>query len=96
MYKGMCGTFSTAPPQEAKESNEVGYQPSVLQTGQPKHPQSLFIGQAFQPCYQLCCCHLDIFKYSISFLYYGAQNYMQCSKQGHINAKYSGTVATFD
>lgn len=85
MYNGVCGTFSS-PSQEVEESNEVAYQPSILQTGQPKHPQPLYTGQDFQPYYQLCSSHLDTFKFPTAFLYYRAHSYMQYPNQGHTNA----------
>lgn len=41
-------------------------QPPLLQGGQPECPQSLLIGYALQPCYQLCC-PLHTFKSILIF-----------------------------
>lgn len=54
---------STFPPQQVAESHEVASWPPILQTGQHKCSQSLLIGPAFQPFYQLCCLPLHTFNY---------------------------------
>lgn len=81
-------SLSTSPSQEVVKSNEAFCLPFFLQTRQPRCPQALLTGHAFQPFDQLCCPPLDAFN-STSFFCCGAQNSVHDSRGGLTNAEYS-------
>jgi len=83
---------STFPPQQVAESHEVASWPPILQTGQHKCSQSLLIGPAFQPFYQLCCLPLHTFNYLHILFSTGVPLSTRYSRWGHINAKYGGRL----
>lgn len=73
-------------PQGAAESNGDAPYPCLLKADQPEWTQPLLTGHPFQ-----LWCLLWVFSRVLTlFLCCGAQNYMQYSKRGFTDSKYSG------
>lgn len=71
-------SISASPPQEVVERKQITSWPPFLQTRQPKCPQHLLTGHAFQPFDQFCYPFLDALKYiNILFLLWSPEHNIQ-------------------
>ncbi|PKU44118.1 hypothetical protein llap_5595 [Limosa lapponica baueri] len=74
-----------------KGPNKVSSKPALLQADQPQLYQPVFIEEVFQPLIIFMALLWTCSSRSMSFLYWGHQSWMQCSRRGLTKAEQRGS-----